>query len=453
MLEATPPTKRRRLASPLVNELPNGDTLEVHLLHTHLAEAFLGSYTFTNASAYIGELNEGRATGNGIFQFTSGDEYEGEFRQGKFHGFGCYRYSTGEVYTGEWVDDLKHGNGMFEFADGGSYEGRFERDTMHGFGVRRYPNGDEYRGSYANGMKCGEGVYRSSNGSVFEGVFNSDMRNGFGVTTFSNGDVHKGEYLHDRMHGMGTYLYANGHIFKGQFLNGNQCRHGYYSSPSGMAVYIYENGNVYRGEMREDPSRSVLFTRQGRGTTLYADGTVMNGFWNEDRPHGACSMRFNNGDVFEGEYCQGKRKGRGELSIASSGNRMEGLWEDNKLALDQVTLRYSNGDVWDGPLRKVNGEYLRHGRGSLTCVDDGRVVTAIWEGDNLVDTPDGRVKLKNGTSLKGRLASNGQFIGNVIIYYTDRSSYRGEVKDFKRHGRGKLTFDTGGSFTGGKCTS
>ena len=457
MIEAKttpPPGKRRRLASPNAEELPNGDALEVHLVHTHLEETFLGSYTFADDSAsYIGELSEGKASGHGILQFSSGDEYEGEFRQGKFHGWGCYRYSTGEVYTGEWMEDMKHGDGVFEFADGSRYEGRFERDAMHGYGVRSFANGDEYKGWYANGMKSGEGVYRQCSSSVFEGNFIYDMRNGFGVTTFSNGDVHRGEYQHDRMHGMGTYIYANGHVFKGQFLNGSQCRHGYYCSPSGVAVYVYENGNLYRGEMKEDSSRSVLFTREGRGTTRYTDGAVMTGFWKDDRPHGVCSMRLSNGDIFQGEYWCGKRKGRGVLSIASSGNRVEGVWEDNKLVLDQVTLRYSNGNVWEGPLRKVNGEYLRHGRGSLTYADDGRVVTAIWEDDNLMETNDGRIKLSDGTSLKGRLSSSEQFEGNVVVHYVDRSSYRGGVKNLKRHGRGKLTFDNGDSFTGGEHSS
>ena len=447
-LEAIP-VKRQKLSPFLTLDLSNDDTLEVYQTHVHQEQAFLGRYVFADGSEYVGEFRDGCPSGQGLLLLASGDEYEGEFLRGKFHGFGCYRYATGEVYTGQWVEDQKHGTGLLEFVQGDFYEGQFIRDDMHGQGIRKFISGDEYRGGFANGMKSGEGLYRSGQGGSYEGAYAHDMRNGIGETVFPNGDVHKGEYQHDRMHGMGTYFFADGSVFKGQFIHGVQSNFGYYSSPSGNAVYVYENGNVYRGDMREDSSRSSLFVRQGKGTTVYADGTVMDGSWDDDRPHGLCSMRFNNGDVFEGEYSHGKRKGKGSLFISSKKTRLEGLWEDNRMVLESFIVRYANGDIWEGPLRKVKGEYLRHGRGSLKITSDGSVIIANWQDDIMVDTNDGRIKLSNGSSFKGRLSASGEFIGNVVIYYADRGLYKGEVKNLKRHGQGKMTFSDGDSYCGG----
>ena len=56
---------------------------------------------------YVGEIENGKPNGHGIYTSPNGNKYEGEWKVGEIHGQGIYTYSNGNKYEGEWKFGLK----------------------------------------------------------------------------------------------------------------------------------------------------------------------------------------------------------------------------------------------------------------------------------------------------------------------------------------------------------
>lgn len=115
-------------------------------------------------------------------------------------------------------------------------------------------------------------------------------------------------------------------------------------------VYHFPDGSVYEGqyctgpepestnseEMRVDSSEYLLERLQGQGSMRYSNGNVYQGTWEEGKPHGMGIMAFASGVVYDGAWNRGKMTGNGVLTSPS-------------------------GNVYTGEF--LNGRY--HGRGRL----------------------------------------------------------------------------------------
>ena len=53
---------------------------------------------------YVGEIENGEPSGQGVLTSPYGDRYEGKFKDGKKHGQGTFSYSGRFKYVGEWKD-------------------------------------------------------------------------------------------------------------------------------------------------------------------------------------------------------------------------------------------------------------------------------------------------------------------------------------------------------------
>ena len=84
----------------------------------------------------------------------------------------------------------------------------------------------------------------------------------------------------------------------------------------------YPNGFIYEGEWHEDK-------RSGRGKSLHASGTSYEGDFVESKQHGIGTCFFSNGSVYKGEWQNGKMNGKGEYTN-SLGNLFEGNFIDGK---------------------------------------------------------------------------------------------------------------------------
>ena len=62
----------------------------------------------------------------------------------------------------------------------------------------------------------------------------------------------------------------------------------------GTGKMTYEDGSVYQGEWRDGKKR-------GKGTMTYADGDVYEGKWDEDVFHGTGKMTYADGSVYDGK--------------------------------------------------------------------------------------------------------------------------------------------------------
>ena len=142
--------------------------------------------------------------------------------------------------------------------------------------------------------------------------------------------------------------YDNGY-YEGEIKDGK---------PYGFGTYRWNNGDVYTGEY-------VKGIRHGKGKFVYANGNYYDGDWVDGKYHGHGIYHWNDGDQFEGEWQNDKRHGSGKWTYAN-GNYYTGVWEhgesvsssaiihpsEEKSTTDKSRVQYAHsddeGDVVDG---------------------------------------------------------------------------------------------------------
>lgn len=131
----------------------------------------------------------------------------------------------------------------------------------------------------------------------------------------------------------------------------------------GKGTYKYTNGNVYEGEW-------VDGRKNGEGTQTWANGEKYSGGWSNNREHGKGKKTWPNGNAYSGEWLQGKMSGKG-------------------------TFKWANGDTYTGNFIADQ----RQGKGVFVEA----ATKAKYEGSWKDDKKDGSftVTLKNGTVAKG----------------------------------------------------
>ena len=103
----------------------------------------------------------------------------------------------------------------------------------------------------------------------------------------------------------------------------------------------------------------------------------------------------------------------------------------SKLALDENTITYENGDKYVGEIKTL----MRHGKGVMTFADGN-----VYDGDFFNDqmTGTGVFTYKNGDKYEGEFL-NGERHGNGTYTWTDEtgvSSYTGGFKNNMKDGEG-----------------
>ncbi|GLE02030.1 hypothetical protein PINS_up010868 [Pythium insidiosum] len=179
-------------------------------------------------------------------------------------------------------------------------------------------------------------------------------------------------------------------------------------------------------------------------------------------------LKYANGDVYDGEWVDGKRHGHGELTFADGGGSYVGGFTRDMfdgfgvLERHHVVVRrpLEPPSLVSGALRlhvkrrseRYEGEFRmgrRHGRGSLRSatreVYDGQFVDDYYDGRGVCAYPNGDVY--DGEWRHGRWHGHGE-----LRRGRDGSSYVGEFCNGLFHGLGRETFGRGGSqgsYTGG----
>jgi hypothetical protein len=118
-----------------------------------------------------------------------------------------------------------------------------------------------------------------------------------------------------------------------------------------MVVWLYNdyitsisNAMVLSGEVQEatyEGEYNAAGQREGRGTVRYADGEVYEGEWKADKMEGHGTYRAAHGDVYEGEWKADKMEGRSTMRYAD-GDVYEGEYKANKKE-GRGTYRFANG--------------------------------------------------------------------------------------------------------------
>ncbi|KAA0161176.1 hypothetical protein FNF28_05171 [Cafeteria roenbergensis] len=123
------------------------------------------------------------ATGAARIRFADGSEYVGQVLDGRVTGQGKYSTPDGQTLEGAFEDGLLHGEGARTTRDGVVERGTWRRGELHGRGVQMWGGrgGDTFVGSFRHGARWGSGRLITRAGTaVYDGSFQAGMRDGRG---------------------------------------------------------------------------------------------------------------------------------------------------------------------------------------------------------------------------------------------------------------------------------
>jgi len=199
---------------------------------------------------------------------------------------------------------------------------------------------------------------------------------------------------------------------------------------NGFGKFTYDNGDVYEGNW-------INGKRHGKGKYDYADGiSWYDGEWVDDKKEGYGTEHYPDNDEYKGYFKNGKRNGKG-------------------------IYKYVNGDIYDGNFTNS----IRTGKGKYTWKKSGNVYDGDWLNDVINgkgiktfsngDVYDGNwvkgkksgygtEKLKNGIEYIGNF-ENDLRNGHGEITHGNGDVYNGNFVNDIRSGKGKYTWSSSGN--------
>ena len=361
-----------------------------------------------------------------MFKFGFGIEFEGEYLNNKLNGKVKEYYKNGQLkFEGEYLYDHKRkgkeyfDNGKIKFEGEYLFDREWEGNIYDNNGnllfklskgngkIKEYINdpikGDilSFEGEYLNGKRNGKGKEYNGEGKlIFEGEYLNGKRNGIGkeynyeYSYYSNKyftNIFEGNYSYGKMNGKGKE-YDDNHkiLFEGE----------------------YHNDHRWNGKGIEKSEKTIIF-----------EGEYLNGKWWNGK---GIDYEIKNGKgyvkerdkygkiIFEGEYENGLRNGKGK-EIKSEGNI---LFEGE----------YLNGKRWKGKIKEID-----------------RDNNLIFEGDLMNGKICGKGKKYDYKRLKfeGEYL-NGKRNGMGKEYDRDKNvKFEGEYLEGTKYGKGKEYYDNG----------
>ena len=197
----------------------------------------------------------------------------------------------------------------------------------------------------------GYGKYNCDCGYVFEGNFvNGEKVNG----TLTKSDlVYTGEFKNDIANGKGLIKYKDGSWFEGTFSD---------NLPDGYGVYHFSNGQTYTGQLNHG-----VFEGFGVQVVLQNDGSLLEtqiGNFYNDALHGMGVIISDNGNIYCGEFEEGKLWGFGVYTYANDLYPEAGEFRKSRLQENVILLDYPNKGYFG-----VNGcevdSLLFHAKGDI----------------------------------------------------------------------------------------
>lgn len=384
--------------------------------------------------------NHFRVVGYGVSYLHEKETYRGIFDYGYKHNNGICEYSDGGIYKGMWDSDNKKGLGTMVYANGDTFKGVWiENERLSGemkfnngeifngifnspFGLRGvyiYINGDIYKGAMSRMLKEGNGIMYYADGSTYKGNWKQDLKHGFGVFTLKTNWYYEGSWNQGKMEGLGVtsedpskiFYFKNNEILSEFIPSGIERYQGAYLEGSlghGNGTCSYANGDVYTGEWNEGK-------KHGKGEMLWADGQKYDGSWEYDEIKGLGTMQLIDGTKYHGNFCKGLYSGKGKLYMAD-GNIISGEWDNGQIRQDNLEYFYNDGKNYTGAM-----------------------LNFTWNGYGFLEHP-------GGLSYKGNF-SNGIYNGKGCED-NQKEKYDGEWVQGIKHGKGKYEDIYGNVFDG-----
>lgn len=257
---------------------------------------------------------------------------------------------------------------------------------------------------------------------IYKGYFKDGKRNGFGIEYYQNGNVKfKGYYKNGKKNGYFTEYFdsKNDNIkdenFRGYYKDGKKDGYceiegkykGYFKEnkkENYWSIYNNQDSLIYEGSFKDD-------YRNGFGIEYKNDIKIYKGFFKNNIYNGQGILYENNIRIYQGNFKNGKRHGYGVIFKDGLIIKFKGNFNEGKKQGFGIQY-YDNGEEENNGIYKNNefvfGYYYNK---------DNEKYRKIFEGT---------FKIKNN-----------YVIGEGII--TGRGEiYKGEFKNFEKHGFGEL---------------
>ena len=201
---------------------------------------------------------------------------------------------------------------------------------------------------------------------------------------------------------------------------------GNYSGPC-FGTMTYTEGDIYIGEFRNGK-------RNGQGINTWTQGFKYVGGWKDGSQHGQGTLTWPDGRKYVGQYTDGKMNGQGILYNANGTVSQQGLWRDDVFVQAQTTpppvvpvlpegvsgYPACTGSNWD----RCYGEFTYR---------DGTKYQGQWL--NSKRNGQGTFYWANGDKYTGQWVSD-IMEGQTTYIWRDGSKYIGQYKNDKRNGYG-----------------
>jgi len=207
-----------------------------------------------------------------------------------------------------------------------------------GTGKATYPNEperDTYDGEFVEGYRCGWGTYVfKTNGDTYTGQYEQNLKHGLGKMTYASTFGGAEEEAADE----GGAANPRGGFYHGYFtkgLRGSLEKQDADESKS-EGTFTYCNGDVYIGQWKEGK-------KHGSGTYACAgDGTKLKGEWSKGQIQSG-QWIFPNGTFYSGKFRYNKPIGKG-VWVFPNGNQLMGEYLQKELTSEEGEGAVEEGD-------------------------------------------------------------------------------------------------------------
>ena len=195
-----------------------------------------------------------------------------------------------------------------------------------------------------------------ASGVAQAGCLRGNCIDGEGEMRFDDGSRYVGQWRASRRHGRGIEYRANGGVLDGEWQD---------DRPKGYGTYRFTNRARYAAEWTGE-------ARNGRDPDAWSVGGVYVG-QHDGRENGEGTVIYADGATYVGGYLNGKKTGKGTM-VYPSGAKYFGDWHDGRPQGEGIFILPGGGSVYIGAFHAG----WPHGPGRLFG-SDGRLTAGVWK--------------------------------------------------------------------------